>query len=176
MLGPAGIAHMSVLDFAAWAGWNAGDGKRGPALVRPETLRKLHTPVISMTLKKDAKPGTPSQGKYALGWGEVAVPWAPAPLIYHGGSNGMNLAHIWLEPQRDFAMVLLTNIGGDQADQAFHALAPELYQKFHPVSPAAAPRPSDPVPQKGVKLSAGFYYLKLDYTPGNLHLQRVSRR
>jgi CubicO group peptidase (beta-lactamase class C family) len=140
-LGPAGIAHMSILDFAAWAGWNAGQGKRGPALVRPETLRRLHTPVISMSLKKDAKPGTPAQGKYALGWGEVAVPWAEAPFIYHGGSNGMNLAHIWLEPQRDFAMVLLTNIGGDQADKAFHALAPELYQKFHPASPAPAPRP-----------------------------------
>jgi hypothetical protein len=25
---------------------------------------------------------------------------------------------------------LVTNIGGDQADQAFHALAPELYKKF----------------------------------------------
>jgi len=141
MLGPAGIAYMSVLDFANWAGWNAGVGKRQPALVRPETLRRLHTPVIAMALKKDARPGTPSQGKYALGWGEVAVPWAPVPLIYHGGSNGLNLAHIWVEPQRDFAMVLLTNIGGDQADQAFHALAPELYQKFNPASPTPASRP-----------------------------------
>ncbi len=86
-------------------------------------------------------PARPAQGKYALGWGEVAVPWAAAPLIYHGGSNGMNLAHIWLEPQRDFAMVLLTNIGGGQADQAFLALAPELYQKFHQASAAPALRP-----------------------------------
>lgn len=47
IVGPAGIAHMSILDFARWAGWNAGEGKRKPALVKPETLRKLHTPVIS---------------------------------------------------------------------------------------------------------------------------------
>ena len=140
-IGPAGIAHMSVLDFAAWAGWNAGQGKRGPALVRPETLRKLHTPVIAMPLQKQAKPGTPSQGKYALGWGEVTVPWAPAPLIYHGGSNGLNLAHIWLAPQQDFGLVLVTNIGGDQADQAFHALAPELYQKFALPPAGTAARP-----------------------------------
>ncbi len=132
IIGPAGIAHMSVLDFAAWAGWNAGQGKRGPALVRPETLRKLHAPVIAIPEKKGAKPGTPKHGKYALGWGELTVDWAPAPLIFHGGSNVKNLAHIWLEPQRDFAMVLVTNIGGDQADQAFHALAPELYKKFAP--------------------------------------------
>jgi len=52
IIGPAGLAHMSVLDFAAWAGWNASQGKRGPALVHPETLRKLYTPVIAIPEKK----------------------------------------------------------------------------------------------------------------------------
>jgi hypothetical protein len=121
---------MSVLDFATWAGWNAGEGKRGPPLVRPKTLRKLHTPVISIPDKPEAKPGTPKHGKYALGWGELTVDWAPTLLKYHSGSNGKNLAQVWLNPQRDFGMVLVTNIGGEQADQAFQALAPELYKKF----------------------------------------------
>ncbi len=130
IIGPAGIAHMSVLDFARWAGWNAGEGKRGPKLVQPETLKKLHTPVISMPDKKDAAPGTPPRGKYALGWGQLPLEWAPEPLIYHGGSNEKNLAHIWLEPKRDFAMVLVTNIGGSKANEALNALAPELYARF----------------------------------------------
>ena len=130
IIGPAGIAHMSVLDFARWAGWNAGEGKRGPKLVQPETLKKLHTPVISMPDKKDAAPGTPPRGKYALGWGQLPVEWAPEPLIYHGGSNEKNLAHIWLEPKRDFAMVLVTNIGGSKANEALNALALELYARF----------------------------------------------
>ncbi len=130
ILGPAGIAHMSVLDFARWAGWNAGEGKRGPALVKPETMRKLHTPVITMPEKKDAPPGTPPGGKYALGWGELAVDWAPYPLLYHGGSNSMNLAHVWLDPKRDFAMVMVTNISGQKANTAFSDLAKELYTKF----------------------------------------------
>jgi CubicO group peptidase (beta-lactamase class C family) len=138
ILGPAGIAHMSVLDFATWAGWNAGEGKRGPALVRPETLRKLQTPVIAIPDKPGAKPGTPKQGKYALGWGELTVAWAPHRLKSHSGSNGRNLAQIWLDPQRDFAMVLVTNIGGEQAEQAFQALAPELYKKFAATPSAAA--------------------------------------
>ena len=98
ILGPAGTAHMSVLDFARWAGWQAGEGKRGPKLVRPETLRKLHTIVISMTIEK-AAPGTPPSGGYALGWGQLSVPWAPEPLLFHGGSNGHNLAYIWIEPK-----------------------------------------------------------------------------
>jgi len=130
IIGPAGIAHMSVLDFARWAEWNAGEGKRGPNLIRPETMRKLHMPIISMPDKKDAAPGTPSRGRYALGWGELTVDWAPEPLLYHGGSNGKNLAHIWLDTKRDFAMVIVTNIGGPKAKEALFALAPELYARF----------------------------------------------
>ncbi len=130
VIGPAGIAHMSVLDFAHWAAWNAGEGKRGPPLVSAATLKKLHTPVITMPLKKDAPPGTPQRGQYALGWGVLEVGWAPHPLIYHGGSNEKNLAHIWLDPQRDFAMVIVTNIGGNKANDALMDLAPRLYKQF----------------------------------------------
>jgi CubicO group peptidase (beta-lactamase class C family) len=130
VIGPAGIAHMSVLDFARWAGWNAGEGKRGPKLVRPETLKKLHTMVVSMPEIKDAPPGTPSHGKYGLGWGEFPVEWALEPLLYHGGSNRRNLAHIWVDAKNDFALVLVTNIAGKKAEQALFALAPELYAKF----------------------------------------------
>jgi hypothetical protein len=93
-------------------------------------LKKLHTPVISMPEKKDAAPGTPARGGYALGWGELPVDWAPEPLVYHGGSNEKNLAHIWIEPRRDFAMVVVTNIAGSKANEALFALAPELYAKF----------------------------------------------
>ncbi len=127
VIGPAGIAHMSILDFARWAGWNAGEGRRPPYLVKPETMRKLHTPVVSMPEKKDAAPGTPSRGRYALGWGEMSVEWASSPLIYHGGSNGMNLAHVWIDKSRDLAIVTATNIGGRKASQGLVALAGELY-------------------------------------------------
>ncbi len=130
IVGPAGIAHMSILDFAYWAGWNAGEGKRKPNLVKPETMRKLHTPVISMPERKAAAPGTPAGGRYALGWGELTVDWAPYPLIYHGGSNEMNLAHIWIDTKRDFAIVTATNISGQKANEALFALARELYTKF----------------------------------------------
>jgi CubicO group peptidase (beta-lactamase class C family) len=131
VVGPAGIAHMSVLDFARWAGWNAGEGKRGPELVGPETLKKLHTPVISFEIQ-NAAPGTPTSGQYALGWGVVVVDWAPEPFLEHAGSNTLNLAQIWVEPKRDFAMVLVTNIGTPKADQALVALARELYAQFGP--------------------------------------------
>ncbi|MGH7291447.1 MAG: serine hydrolase domain-containing protein, partial [Myxococcota bacterium] len=142
ILGPAGIAHMSVLDFARWAGWNAGEGKRGPQLVQAETMRTLHTKVISMA-RPDAPPGTPPSGGYGLGWGELEVDWAPAPLLFHGGSNGKNLAHIWVEPSRDLAIVLMTNISNPQADEGLRALAAALYGTYlaagAPALPTAAP-------------------------------------
>ncbi len=130
ILGPAGNVHLSILDFARWAGWNAGEGRHKPLLVKPDTLRKLHKPVISMPPKKDAPPGTPPGGEYALGWGKIAVNWASYPLIYHGGSNGMNLAHIWIDTQKDLAIVVITNISGQRADEALRAVASKLYKKF----------------------------------------------
>ena len=129
-IGPAGAAHMSVLDFAAWAGWNAGQGKRGPELVQPGTLEKLHQRVVKMPDKEDPPPGTPPGGRYALGWGELDMDWAERALLYHGGSNGMNLAHIWIDLEQDLAMVTMTNISGEKADTALFALAEELYNMF----------------------------------------------
>jgi CubicO group peptidase (beta-lactamase class C family) len=127
IIGPAGIAHMSVLDFARWAGWNAGNGSRKPFIVRSETIAKLHTPITTLPNKKGAPPGTPPRGKYALGWGELHVDWASYPLMYHGGSNGMNLAHIWLDKNRDIAIVIVTNIGGGKGEEGLRKLASKLY-------------------------------------------------
>lgn len=128
-MAPAGAAHMSVLDFARWSAWNAGEGKRGPALVKPETLKKLHTPVIAMTHEKPA-PGTPPSGRYALGWGEVTLDWTAEPFVFHGGSNTMNLAYVLFQPARDYGMVLMTNVGGDQADAGLKALVKELDTRY----------------------------------------------
>ena len=130
VLGPAGTVHLSILDFAGWAGWNAGEGRREPALVRPETLRKLQTPVIDMPPRPDAKPGTPSRGGYGLGWGSLTMPFSPEPFVFHGGSNELNLAYIMLQPKDDLAMVMTTNLGGAAGDKALVALAEDLYQRF----------------------------------------------
>jgi CubicO group peptidase (beta-lactamase class C family) len=130
VLGPAGTAHMSVLDLATWAAWNAGEGKRGPRLVRPETLRKLHTPVVDMPTKPDAPVGTPSAGSYGFGWVTVTPPFAHEPFLFHGGSNQMNVAYIMVQPQRDFGIVMMTNAGGTKADQAMLALGEVLYRRF----------------------------------------------
>ena len=132
VLGPAGTVHLSVLDFAIWAGWNAGEGRRNPALVRPETVRKMHTSVIDMPPRPDAKPGTPSRGGYGLGWGTITMPFSSEPFVFHGGSNEMNLANVMLQPHKDFGMVIMTNRSGAEADHALMAMAEALYKEFGP--------------------------------------------
>ena len=130
IIGPAGTMHMSVLDFAKWVAWNAGEGKRPPALVSPTILKKLHTTVINTGERKDAPPGTPKSGGYALGWGIFTQPWAAVPCLSHDGSNTMNLARASFWPSKDFGFIVMTNIGGPKADAAFNQLAPELYKRF----------------------------------------------
>jgi CubicO group peptidase (beta-lactamase class C family) len=131
IIGPAGTMHMSVLDFAKWVAWHAGEGKHGPALVSGEILKKLHTPVIDIGERKDAAPGTPkSGGGYALGWGQVQPNWASAPMLSHNGSNTLNLAAADFWPDADFGFVMMTNISGKGADDALHKLAEALYKQF----------------------------------------------
>jgi CubicO group peptidase (beta-lactamase class C family) len=129
IIGPAGTVHLSILDFAVWGAWNAGEGRRGPALVRAETLKKLHSPVIEVFVANPA-PGTPPAGAYCMGWGVASLPFASEPFLTHTGSNTMNLAMVMLQPARDFGMVLATNVAGKKADEGLKAAAGEIYGRF----------------------------------------------
>ncbi len=68
----------------------------------------------------------------------------------HSGSNGKNLAAIWVQPSRDAAMVVMTNIAGAKADAALLALASELYGRYIAVDakalPTAPPEPTRAAP------------------------------
>jgi CubicO group peptidase (beta-lactamase class C family) len=130
IIGPAGTAHMSVLDFATWAAWNATEGRSGPPLVKPETVAKMQTKVVDMPPKPDAPVGTPSSGGYGLGWGTVTLPFSPEPFVFHGGSNNMNLAYILLQPKKRLGLVAMTNISGPKANDALMAIAEALYKRF----------------------------------------------
>jgi CubicO group peptidase (beta-lactamase class C family) len=129
-VGPAGIAHLSIRDFARWGAWNAGEGKRGPALVKADTLKRLHRERVTMTID-NPKPGTPKSGGYALGWGIVAYDWTGnRPVLTHNGSNAMNLATILVDPQTDTAIVAATNFPGDKADQALQSVIKALFARY----------------------------------------------
>jgi CubicO group peptidase (beta-lactamase class C family) len=130
MVGPAGIAHMSILDFARWAGWNAGEGRRGPAIVKPETLRTIHQPHVKTPRIENPKPGTPQTGEYAFGWGVVKFDWTDKPVLSHNGSNSMNLAKILVDIDNDLGIVVTTNFPEAKADAAAAEVVEALYRQY----------------------------------------------
>jgi CubicO group peptidase (beta-lactamase class C family) len=130
LYGPAGLAHMSVLDFARWAGFNAGEGRRGPALVKPATLRKIHTSFVTMPELKDRPPGFSAGARYSLGWAEVSAAWSGGAILHHAGSNAKNFSHIWVDPKRDLAIVIVSNIGNAKQADAFFSILPELFARY----------------------------------------------
>jgi len=131
VIGPATTVHMSVLDFAAWAGWAAGQGWRDPALVSPHTMQRMQTPVIET--RAHGPSGADGAGGFGLGWGMTTLPFAPGQrFVAYFGSNAKNLADIMLQPDRDFAMVAMTNISGDKAAAGLRDVARAVYEQFGP--------------------------------------------
>lgn len=117
-IGPAGIIHCSIGDWARFAAANLPGGKT--KLVKPETLEKLHT----------APAAGPGEPKYAMGWIVAeGQPWAGGPALTHGGSNTMWYAAIWLAPAKDFAVVVACNQANPKAcNDAVLALIADHFQ------------------------------------------------
>jgi hypothetical protein len=93
-------------------------GARGePALLKRETYTTLQSP--------------PFGGDYALGWAvNRRSPWAHGTVLSHAGSNTLNTALVRLAPERDFAVLVCTNQGGERASQACNQAAMALVQAF----------------------------------------------
>jgi CubicO group peptidase (beta-lactamase class C family) len=109
LYGPAGTAHLSLADWAAFVGLHlrahAANPRRHVRLLRPETFQLLHTP----------EPGE----AYVGGWEYALRPWArgsrPADrglMLHHDGSNGQWYAVTRFAPELDLAFLVATNQNG----------------------------------------------------------------
>ena len=114
-IGPAGRVHCSLDDLARFAILHLG---RAPAasLLKPETLRKLHTPGDG--------------GDYACGWVVLKRDWAGGPALMHNGSNTMWYVVMWLAPEKGFAVVVGTNIAGRDAGQGCDEVASLMIKQW----------------------------------------------
>lgn len=97
-LGPAGMAHMTLADYARFIGVFLNDGA---GWLSPDSLRILTTPA-------------PGDGPgYACGWGVLEQAWAgadgPGPVLAHEGTNTMWHAFAAVAPQRGLAVVTVAN-------------------------------------------------------------------
>ena len=136
-MGPAGTVHCSVPDWAKFAALHL-DGKQGKSkLLKPSTIRALHTP--------------PPGRNYAGGWIVVERSWASGLALNHNGSaTPVGTSSIWLAPVLNFAILVATNQGGKPAETACDEAVSELIK--------ALPYLTLPSDGEDCELEAGFSF------------------
>ncbi|HTB84362.1 MAG TPA: serine hydrolase domain-containing protein [Candidatus Sulfotelmatobacter sp.] len=118
-IAPAGRVHASMDDLARYAMLHLQTGTN--ALLKPETLARLHKSVID--------PEDPL-GNYACGWVHLKRGWAGGDALWHNGSNTMWYMVMWLAPEKNFSVIVGTNIAGDDAEQACDDAAVIMIHKW----------------------------------------------
>ncbi len=123
ILSPAGRVHCSLADWARFAAAHVAGarGRATPLGLSPASWKRLHTP--------------PAGGHYAMGWVVADRDWAGGAALMHNGSNTMNYAVAWLAPRRDFAVLAVTNQGGEAARKACDEAASTVILAHLPPSP-----------------------------------------
>src|SRR5271157_2994010 len=111
----AGRVHCSLGDLARFTIFHMQRRQQG-GLLKPETLVKLHTP--------------PAGGEYACGWVVLKRGWAGGNALMHNGSNTMWYVVMWLAPEKDFSVVVGTNIAGPDAEQGCDEAASMMIQNW----------------------------------------------
>ena len=118
-IGPAATVHSSVLDLAKYAEFYLNAAKGQSSLLTKQSFDRLAS--------------DPYGQNYGLGWLVVERSWTKGPALTHGGSNTMFYTVIWIAPGQDFAIIVATNAGGDNAklaaDKVVHNTVTTLFNR-----------------------------------------------
>ena len=94
-LGPAGVVHVSIPDWAKFAALHLQGARGNATLLKPETYIRLQTP--------------PENEDYAMGWVVESPAWASTDGFWHNGSNTMWYSLLWIFPEKNVALLAVTN-------------------------------------------------------------------
>lgn len=111
-LGPAGTVHCTMADWAKFVALHLQGARSDPQFLSAEAFTKMHTP--------------PAGHSYAHGWQVTERDWAAGRVLTHSGSNRSWKAVVWIAPERNFAVLVAANCGGDQAAKGCDAAAAAL--------------------------------------------------
>ncbi|MEM6394777.1 MAG: serine hydrolase [Bacteroidota bacterium] len=122
-IGPAGSINANVADMAKWVSLHLNSGKVGDRQIIEEgTLKELHTP--KMTLSSLGS-GSTSHMQYALGW--FTYDWNGNYIIEHGGNIDGFSALVWMVPEEELGVVVLTNKNGTSYGNSLSKYATDLF-------------------------------------------------
>jgi len=108
-IAPAGDVNATIAAYGRFVQLHLRGLRGRPELVGFESFTRLHAP---------------QRGAFALGWG--VQPWEGAKTSVHLGSAGTFFALVAVQPERDLAVTVMTNAGGDRAEAASISLARHL--------------------------------------------------
>lgn len=116
VMSPAGRVHCSISDWAKFVSLYIQPDVQKKRILSPKTIDELITP---------------SEGQeYAGGWSITKRPWAGGLTLTHAGSNTMWFCVAWVAPKKHFAVLVATNVAGDDPEKACDEAAAALID-FH---------------------------------------------
>jgi len=104
-LGPAGTIHSTLSDFSVYMAAHLSGARGSDGLLQASTFVRLQSP----------QPAT----AYAGGWVVSSNGWAGSPSIWHNGSNGRWFAETMIAPDRNAAVLVVTNANSRDAVEDF---------------------------------------------------------
>lgn len=107
-VGPAGSINSSATDMINWLKLHLNDGKVGEnQVISAAEMTHLHRPQMLMDDAGTAKSPELNDLAYALGW--MTYRHRGLRVVEHGGNIDGFSALVYLVPEKDFGLVILTN-------------------------------------------------------------------
>jgi CubicO group peptidase (beta-lactamase class C family) len=114
-LGPAGTVHASLEDWGRFISFHLAGASTGTELLPKESFVRMQSPT----------PGTDD----AMGWIATERNWG-GHVITASGSNLRWYARVWVAPEEGFAVLVVTNEGGDDASTGTDKAAGALIRHY----------------------------------------------
>ncbi|MCB0526878.1 MAG: serine hydrolase [Saprospiraceae bacterium] len=110
-VGPAGSINSSVSDMLQWVKLHLDDGKVGEQeIISAAEMRHLHSPQMLMDRPNFAKNPELTDPAYAMGW--FIYRYKGLRVVQHGGNIDGFSALVYMLPEKNLGMVILTNQNG----------------------------------------------------------------
>jgi len=110
-MAPTGTIHISIEDWAKFVRFQLKPEINGNVMLSNGVLKKLHTPPNDADWREDAEEngyGVPSLN-YALGWYTLDI-GGKKGLLWHPGGNTGFIAQVIMDPDRNNAIMVVTNV------------------------------------------------------------------
>jgi CubicO group peptidase (beta-lactamase class C family) len=117
---PAGRLYLTIGDWGKFISWVIRCENGNATLVSQATAKKLTSKIVPAD----------GDGYYAMGWTIVDRDWANGKVIAHSGCNGWNYCSVWIAPNRNFAVMTMTNQGEGITDRYMAEITNDLLNLY----------------------------------------------